>query len=118
MARKREWKGKTDDSRVPDTAKLRIVDEQDGRCAICSRLFDSKEQPQFDHRKPLSMGGAHRESNLDALCKLCHSKKTAEEAAPRAKADRVRAKQILSRGFRKPAKKGSKLQWNWRLDDE
>ena len=57
-------------------------------------------------------------SNLDALCKLCHSKKTAEEAAPRAKADRVRAKQILSRGFSKPAKKNSKLQWNWRLEDE
>ena len=34
---------------------------------------------EVDHIQPLSRGGGHEWENLQALCKSCHSKKTARE---------------------------------------
>ena len=34
---------------------------------------------EVDHIQPLSRGGGHEWDNLQALCKSCHSKKTARE---------------------------------------
>lgn len=35
---------------------------------------------EVDHIKPLRSGGGHERSNLRALCKRCHSSKTAGES--------------------------------------
>ncbi len=34
---------------------------------------------EVDHQTPLREGGTHRVDNLQALCKICHSRKTAVE---------------------------------------
>ena len=47
---------------------------------------------EYDHILPQSMGGENTVENGQVLCNACHKSKTASEAAPRAKADRVRDK--------------------------
>ena len=54
----------------------------------------------------------HRQTKIAAKIKRMRKKRGVDGAKPKAK------KKIESRGFSKPAKKNSKLQWNWRLDDE
>jgi 5-methylcytosine-specific restriction protein A len=47
-------------------------------CAQCGALAT-----EVDHVKPLRLGGTHDRSNLKALCKPCHSRKTQAETFPR-----------------------------------
>ena len=123
MSRTVNWKGKSDDSKVPDSVKERILRTQGNRCLHCTREFGGPVKPEFDHRVELDNGGNNWESNLDALCATCHKRKTADAVAPRAKARRIAKKNApgakpSGRGWSKPAKKTSKLQWNWRLTDD
>lgn len=55
----------------------RLVLERDGwRCQGCGR----SGWLEVDHIRPLSRGGDHFDlGNLQALCKSCHSRKTARE---------------------------------------
>ena len=48
------------------------------QCANCGVITNELEA---DHIVPLSQGGADCESNLQALCCECHSRKTARESA-------------------------------------
>lgn len=41
-------------------------------CVVCGRLAE-----EVDHIVPLAAGGTHEEGNLQALCKVHHSQKTA-----------------------------------------
>ena len=108
-----EWVGKTDDSKIPDRAKDRIVERQGGLCAISGVKFGPGIKPQFDHKTPLWLGGKHCESNLQAITEDEHKKKTAAEAAIRSKVNSQRKKHIgivepkgtiKSAGFSKPDK--------------
>ena len=65
--------------RIPITKKLRsdIAKRQRDECAICNRNLVSTFD--LDHIKPVSAGGSSKESNLQALCTLCHKEKTASE---------------------------------------
>ena len=110
-----EWVGKTDDSKIPDRAKDRIVERQGGLCAISGVKFGPGIKPQFDHKTPLWLGGKHCESNLQAITEDEHKKKTAAEAKVRAKVNSQRRKHvgiaqpkgsIPSRGFPKHEKPG------------
>lgn len=83
-----EWKGKTPDSAIPNAVKARIWRRQDGKCAISGVKVPTGEG-DFDHIKPLSMGGEHSESNLQLVWRPIHREKTAQEAAGRSKADRI-----------------------------
>ena len=104
-----EWIGKTDDTDPPPRVKLRIVDRQGGQCVACGVRFGPKAKAEFDHVIALRDKGENREANLQAICQPCHKTKTASEAGPRAKADRLRAKHtgtwpkskrpLKSRGF-------------------
>ena len=76
-----EWVATHPDQAIPKTVKARIFRRYEGRCA--PGTFD------FDHEKPLSMGGVHSEMNLRPVLRTVHRQKTAEEAGPRAKADRT-----------------------------
>jgi 5-methylcytosine-specific restriction protein A len=40
---------------------------------------------QVDHDVPLEQGGSNEDENLNLLCVECHSAKTAQEAAARAR---------------------------------
>lgn len=60
-----------------------------GHCEGCTAPLMSGRF-QYDHRKPLSMGGLSDLENCQVLCTTCHGLKTAKQEAPvRAKAKRV-----------------------------
>jgi len=112
----KEWTGKTDDTAPPPRVKLRIVDRQDGKCAITGVAFGPKIRPEFDHIIPLGLGGENRESNLQAICAPAHKVKTAGDRRAIAKADRIRKKQagITPKKAELPGGKNSK--WKKRVD--
>ena len=89
-----EWIGKTPDSKVPDHVRARIFLNADGMCHISGRKIGPADLWDLEHVIPLSMGGEHRESNLRPALRDKHREKTAAEAGPRAKADRIRKKHL------------------------
>ena len=91
-----EWIGKTDDAAIPARVKLRIYDSAKGRCVVCTNTSDAYE---CDHVIPLILGGEHRESNLQLLCKPCHKLKTKLDVKLKAKVARVRKRHL---GLKKP----------------
>lgn len=85
-----EWIGRTDDTRPSKACQRRILERQDFRCALTDLPFDDKHKPRFDHKVPLWLGGANRESNLQALRDdEAHKPKTKAEAKVRAKVHAV-----------------------------
>ena len=50
-------------------------------CRSCMKAYAT----EVDHIKPLKEGGTHDLSNLQPLCKSCHSRKTAKETFKRRK---------------------------------
>ncbi len=62
---------------ITPLVKKRVAANQKWRCASCKRLWD--ETYEIDHIKPLFKGGANSESNIQALCKRCHTMKSAAE---------------------------------------
>ena len=76
---------------------------------MCGGLIKVGEAWEVEHIRPLSMGGDNEPENLAPAHVKCHAVKTASEAGPRAKADRLRAKHtgtwpkpkrpLRSRGF-------------------
>ncbi|WP_162651591.1 HNH endonuclease [Lentilitoribacter sp. Alg239-R112] len=87
-----EWIGKTDDSKVPDRVKLRVLDEYKNKCALSGVEFKPGDKIEFDHITPLWMGGENREKNLQPVLPVPHKKKTSTEAAVRKKVNRIRKK--------------------------
>lgn len=98
----KEWIGKTADSKIPASVKDRIREQQLNRCALSGIEFDQKNKPEFDHKTPLWLGGEHKESNLHAITKAEHAKKTSVEAKVRSKVNSVRQKHF---GTKKPSSK-------------
>lgn len=45
-------------------------------CPLCEHCWDA-ESEHVDHIRPLEEGGTNEASNLQALCRSCHSHKTA-----------------------------------------
>ena len=89
-----EWVAAHPDQDIPKRVKLRIWEREGGMCSLTGRKIMPGEAYDFEHAKPLSMGGEHRESNLRLALREAHRRKTASEATDRAKADRVRAKHL------------------------
>ena len=52
-----------------------IIRQAAGRCQRCGK----HARLQCDHIVPVSHGGTHALSNLQALCKSCHGRKTGEQ---------------------------------------
>lgn len=96
-----EWIGKTPDSKVPDSVRLRVFRDHGGKCYLSGA--EIRSQPwQLEHVKPLSMGGEHRETNLRPALVDAHKVKTSAEATARAKADAVAKKHL---GITEPKQK-------------
>lgn len=75
MERGRAWMAK----------RQRVARAYDYRCQGpgCGRVWVASHD-QIDHRIPREQGGSNDESNLQPLCRDCHDRKTAAEAASRA----------------------------------
>lgn len=107
-----EWIADHDDQAVPSRVKLRIWERCGGVCALTGRKLRPGDAYDFDHIKPLADKGEHRELNLQLVSRDAHRLKTADEAAPRAKADRIRMKFLglkpKGRGWPKRRSAGSR----------
>lgn len=88
-----EWRGATPDQAIPRSVKLRVWAKHGGRCALTGVKIKTGHG-QFDHIKPLVLGGEHRESNLQLVAAEPHRLKSAGEVKIKSKADRVRAKHL------------------------
>lgn len=86
------WSSDNPDAAIPKAVKARVWLRCEGKCALSGRKLGPGDAVDFDHITPLSMGGKHAEDNLQLASREVHRAKTAEEAAPRAKADRIFAK--------------------------
>lgn len=89
-----EWCGKTDDTMPPATVKARIIERQNGICAITGQTFRAGDKIEFDHKVPLWLGGKNSETNLQAVISEAHKNKTKTEATVRAKINRIRQKEL------------------------
>jgi 5-methylcytosine-specific restriction endonuclease McrA len=110
-----EWRGKTDDAKIPDRVRLRVFDRHNGICHRSGRKIRAGDGWQCDHVVALVNGGLHRESNLAPILTDQHKAKTAEDVAERAKVARKRKKHL---GIRKPSRfPGSKDSgWKKKMD--
>jgi 5-methylcytosine-specific restriction endonuclease McrA len=88
------WEGSTPDAAVPTRVRLRIFERDGGRCALSGRKILPGDAWDLDHKKPLHLGGLHREDNLQVVSRDAHREKSARELTAKAKADRIRAKHI------------------------
>lgn len=90
----KSWVGLTDDAMPPPACKRRILARQGDKCAITGKPFTAKEKPQFDHIVPLWLDGKNCEENLQAIHGEPHKRKTAAEAAVRAKSNAAKDKNL------------------------
>lgn len=108
-----EWRGKTDDTKVPAHVRVRCFDRAKGVCHISGRKIMAGEKWELDHIKPLILGGEHAEFNLAPALVAPHREKSAGEVTVKSKIERVRQKHLgiypksparfQSRGFQKRA---------------
>lgn len=70
--------GKTGTKRsVSETKKKYVASQQEWKCGECKKQLNAWFE--VDHRVRLEYGGGNDVSNLVALCRECHGKKTAME---------------------------------------
>jgi 5-methylcytosine-specific restriction enzyme A len=108
-----EWRGKTDDAKVPPRVRLRCFERAGGVCHISGRKIAAGEKWELDHIKPLILGGKHAEFNLAPALVAPHREKSAGEVTLKSKIERMRQKhlgifakspfKIRSRGFQRRA---------------
>jgi len=60
--------------KVSESTKKVVASNQKWKCFMCHNLLDYSYE--IDHNTPLFMGGTNHISNLHALCRNCHGKKT------------------------------------------
>ena len=93
--------------------RLRVWNTHEGVCHLCQLPIKLGELWDVEHVKPLWLGGEDDETNMAPAHRDCHAPKTREEAAQRAKNNRVAAKhlgiekngpRLQSRGFVKREK--------------
>ena len=59
---------------VSETKKKYIAAQQDWKCKHCNNQLDATFE--IDHKIELQFGGSNHVTNLEALCRNCHGKKT------------------------------------------
>ena len=59
---------------VSETKKKFVASKQHWKCNKCSTMLDATFE--IDHRIELQHGGSNHVTNLEALCRNCHGKKT------------------------------------------
>lgn len=102
-----EWRGKTDDAKVPPHVRARIFLREGGRCHLSKRPIRPGDLWDLDHKRALWEGGEHRESNLFPALRDKHREKSAADRTRKGKEDRTRINHL---GL-KPRGRG----WNTKL---
>jgi len=69
--RRQESRNEQRRRRLPRGARRRIFERDRHTCQDCGAQFDLT----IDHRIPLAKNGSHEDSNLQALCRSCNSRK-------------------------------------------
>lgn len=93
-----EWRGRTDDAKVPARVKIRILERENFICHLTGAKIDPlRDEFDFDHKVSLILGGEHREGNLFPALRAAHRKKTAVEMAVKSKIARVKKKHVLGK---------------------
>jgi hypothetical protein len=68
----------------------KIFLRENGRCYKCSiKLRIGVDKYQIEHPNPLSLGGSDDDADLRVICNDCHKPKTKQDAADKARRDRV-----------------------------
>jgi len=63
--------------KVSESTKKVVASNQQWKCFMCHNILDYSYE--IDHNVPLFAGGTNHISNLHALCRNCHGKKTIME---------------------------------------
>lgn len=113
-----EWVGATPDSAIPKAVKVRIWLREEGRCYLTGRVIRAGDTFEYEHVKPIWLGGENRESNIRLALKDAHKEKSSAERSAKAKTDRLMLKHtgqwpasktpLRSRPF--PKSRGSEAQ--------
>ena len=84
-------------------ARLDLFLQAKGRCASCTLPIAPGKGWDIDHIIPLALGGSDTPDNLQILCRICHSTKTAKHDVPAiAKTERIRARHLGAKVARRP----------------
>ena len=67
-------KSNNSNRKLSETTKKVVAANQQWSCKLCNRMLDASYE--VDHIKPLYKGGTNDITNLQALCRNCHGKKT------------------------------------------
>ena len=84
----KEWIGSSNDASPPKGVRLRILRRYNHRCYLSGREIAEGMAWEVEHIKALADGGENREANMAPALVDPHKRKSAQEAARRAKADR------------------------------
>jgi len=111
-----EWKAKHDDQDIPPRIKLRLFEAANGRCQQCTRKIGPGAPFDYDHIKPLILGGEHRETNLQVLCKPCHAVKTKADTGAKSKVADTAKKHLGLAKPKNPMPGSRQSKWRRRMD--
>ncbi len=89
-----EWIGATDDTKIPDRVKARVLLAYGKRCHWSGRPISPGDAWDIDHVLALSNGGQNRESNLAPILRSQHPSKTRHDVKQKARDARVRKKHL------------------------
>ena len=87
-----EWIGSTDDTKIPDRVRVRVLALYHDCCAMCARRIGPGDKWTCDHIAALVNGGENRESNLQPLCAWGTPEKDKADVAEKAKVYAIRRK--------------------------
>lgn len=87
-----EWIGKSDDSRVPDRVRIRVLERYGNKCYLTGREIRPGDKWEIEHVVSLILGGQNRETNLAPALAAPHKLKTAVEMAVKSKIAKVKKK--------------------------
>lgn len=111
-----EWKGSTDDARVPDRVRVRLFLRSGGRCAHCGRSIRTGDTWECDHRTALANGGTHVESNLQVLCSWCHKKKSKADVGLKSATYESRKRHLGLKKSKRPLPGSKASGWKRKMD--
>ena len=98
MRKTKEWIGKTDDSRPPDSVRLRIFLACGGVCHLSGRRIAPGEPWEIEHKVAICNGGENRESNMAPALVKPHREKTKQDRKIKSKTDK---KRMMNYGVKK-----------------
>ena len=95
--------------------RARVFARAAGRCEGCGAKLKVREG-EYDHVLPCALGGEATEDNCKLLCRVCHSKKTADDIRQTRKADRQRDAHTGAKRTSRPIPGSKRSGWKHKMD--